>query len=335
MKELKRLGITHVLNCAAPFRDDLPPDHRDVMSNFYGVDTGLDFYKPLGFQPSQYLEIDADDDPEFDISQYFKTTTRFIESAIDPISIHSSDGGSRPSFLLAEEPMRSPSPSRDPTDSRRPSAAISFLARRQDSMEFAASRKQSSVELPVSRKQSAFEQTTSHRLSTNRPPNSKVLVHCREGYSRSPTIVIAYLLLREHNPLPSLEEALRVVRERRNVCPNPGFLGQLVRLDRYLRIQEADQLMTRQRALEQQENTNTNSNANTSPLRPHHLHSGAATTTTAAATVTGAATVIGAATVTGAATVAGSGPTASAPLSVPDANDQEPQPEPDSRCNPS
>ena len=235
------MGITHVLNCAAPFREEMPltPDLRDVMSNYYGVDTGLSFYQPLAFLPSQYLEIEADDDPEFDLSQYFKLTTRFIESALDPFSSVSADD-TPPSFLLDDEPLPSPPSCLDPTDSRLPSA-FDFTTMFQASFDSGLSRPESN------------SSTASLRHSNTRAPTSRVLVHCREGYSRSPAIVIAYLLLREHDPLPSLEEALRLVREHRNVCPNPGFLGQLVRLDRRLRIEEADMQMRKQLMLEEQE----------------------------------------------------------------------------------
>ena len=244
MKELNRLGINYILNCAAPYRDETPTGPRDVMSNYLGVDTGLSFYKPLGFHPNQYMEIDAEDDPEFDLLPYFKQTTRFIENALNPSTVTSSDD-SRPSFMLDDEPLPSPPASLDPSDSRRPSA-IDFTVRRQ-----------TSVEPGPSRRTSAYESAASHSRhhSTTLPPTGRVLVHCREGYSRSPAIVIAYLLLRERDPLPSLEEALRLVREHRNVCPNPGFLGQLVRLDRRLRVEEADLQMRKQHLLEQQENS--------------------------------------------------------------------------------
>uniref|UniRef100_A0A8C4QKZ3 Dual specificity protein phosphatase n=1 Tax=Eptatretus burgeri TaxID=7764 RepID=A0A8C4QKZ3_EPTBU len=67
--------------------------------------------------------------------------------------------------------------------------------------------------------------------------NGQVLVHCREGYSRSPTLVMAYLMLR-HGMRAC--EAVSVVRARRAVGPNDGFLKQLVTLDRLLRNQVRD-----------------------------------------------------------------------------------------------
>eukprot|EP01031_Cornospumella_fuschlensis_P028740 gene28740-34693_t len=57
-------------------------------------------------------------------------------------------------------------------------------------------------------------------------PLARVLVHCRAGWSRSPTLVLAYMLA--HCGLSLVEAAQRVVRERPMVCPNEGFRAQLV-----------------------------------------------------------------------------------------------------------
>jgi len=54
-----------------------------------------------------------------------------------------------------------------------------------------------------------------------------VYVHCAAGISRSPTVVVAYLLLRAIAPTPA--EALELVRKQRTVVfPNTGFWKQLV-----------------------------------------------------------------------------------------------------------
>ncbi|EKX49223.1 hypothetical protein GUITHDRAFT_68357, partial [Guillardia theta CCMP2712] len=58
----------------------------------------------------------------------------------------------------------------------------------------------------------------------------KVLVHCYAGMSRSVTCVCAYLMERDRL---SLNEALLLIRRTRyNICPNPSFIGQLVRFEK-------------------------------------------------------------------------------------------------------
>ncbi|XP_064476397.1 dual specificity protein phosphatase 3-like [Ornithodoros turicata] len=59
----------------------------------------------------------------------------------------------------------------------------------------------------------------------------KVLVHCRQGISRSATLVLAYLMIKRGM---TAQEALRVVRARREIIPNDGFLQQLCDLNERL-----------------------------------------------------------------------------------------------------
>ncbi|XP_051838009.1 dual specificity protein phosphatase 13-like [Antechinus flavipes] len=62
-------------------------------------------------------------------------------------------------------------------------------------------------------------------------PGAKVLVHCVVGVSRSATLVLAYLMLRQGL---TLLQAVSSVRQRRWIFPNSGFLKQLCQLDRQL-----------------------------------------------------------------------------------------------------
>lgn len=63
-----------------------------------------------------------------------------------------------------------------------------------------------------------------------RASNKKVVVHCEVGMSRSPTIVISYLM--KHHGM-SLRSAFKLVRDRRPIVkPNMGFIKQLLTYER-------------------------------------------------------------------------------------------------------
>lgn len=64
-----------------------------------------------------------------------------------------------------------------------------------------------------------------------------VLVHCVQGVSRSATIVVAYLMAKQHY---SLDRALELVKQKRPVVsPNYGFLAQLSRYEHALATKAA------------------------------------------------------------------------------------------------
>uniref|UniRef100_A0A3Q3Q169 Dual specificity protein phosphatase n=1 Tax=Monopterus albus TaxID=43700 RepID=A0A3Q3Q169_MONAL len=56
----------------------------------------------------------------------------------------------------------------------------------------------------------------------------KVLVHCHVGVSRSATLVLAYLMLKQNL---TLVEAICAVKDKRGIIPNRGFLRQLIKLN--------------------------------------------------------------------------------------------------------
>ncbi|UYV64151.1 DUSP3 [Cordylochernes scorpioides] len=56
----------------------------------------------------------------------------------------------------------------------------------------------------------------------------KILVHCLMGMSRSPTLVVAYLISKKGM---TTEEAMRLILRRREIRPNDGFLLQLLELE--------------------------------------------------------------------------------------------------------
>lgn len=63
--------------------------------------------------------------------------------------------------------------------------------------------------------------------------DGKVLVHCIMGMSRSASLVLAYLMLRQRL---SLRDALRHVVEKRAIYPNRNFLSLLLKLDEQLAL---------------------------------------------------------------------------------------------------
>eukprot|EP00051_Salpingoeca_urceolata_P010097 m.123165 g.123165 ORF g.123165 m.123165 type:complete len:521 (+) comp16583_c0_seq1:200-1762(+) len=65
-----------------------------------------------------------------------------------------------------------------------------------------------------------------------------VLVHCRAGVSRSPTVVLAFLMKHFCQPLSKVYPVLK--NERPCVSPNLDFLGQLLQFDRELKLMRGE-----------------------------------------------------------------------------------------------
>ncbi|KAH7116103.1 protein-tyrosine phosphatase-like protein [Dendryphion nanum] len=63
-------------------------------------------------------------------------------------------------------------------------------------------------------------------LKPSKPPQTRVLIHCTQSISRSPAILLAYLMRKLHLSYPS---ALALARESRPlILPNQGFAEQLL-----------------------------------------------------------------------------------------------------------
>jgi len=70
-----------------------------------------------------------------------------------------------------------------------------------------------------------LDKTTVFIRDALKDPNSKVLVHCVMGISRSATVVCAYLIAEQGM---TAQAAIDFVREKRPIiCPNIGFRRQL------------------------------------------------------------------------------------------------------------
>jgi len=74
------------------------------------------------------------------------------------------------------------------------------------------------------------------RDALNKDENSRVMVHCMWGMSRSASVVIAYMMATQRMSL--LKSLTYVKGKRRIVRPNRGFLGQLILYEAKLNSRE-------------------------------------------------------------------------------------------------
>jgi hypothetical protein len=76
----------------------------------------------------------------------------------------------------------------------------------------------------IDRMASPALQLSSSPLFSALPPSESILVHCEAGRSRSPTIIIAYLMRKY---CMKYEDALKFIQAKRKVKPNPNLVRQL------------------------------------------------------------------------------------------------------------
>src|SRR5579883_2881879 len=79
---------------------------------------------------------------------------------------------------------------------------------------------------------SAYFDVASDFIEQMRNEGRNILVHCRGGVSRSPTIVLAYLI--KYRDM-DLQQAFTLVRKCRRIEPNDGFCKQLIEYETKLR----------------------------------------------------------------------------------------------------
>ncbi|XP_051155474.1 dual specificity protein phosphatase 3-like [Leptopilina boulardi] len=79
---------------------------------------------------------------------------------------------------------------------------------------------------------SQYFQTAADFIEDALKSGGKIYVHCLVGVSRSATCVLAFLMIKR-NMLAA--DAIKIVRQGRDIHPNEGFLQQLAQLDNYLR----------------------------------------------------------------------------------------------------
>ncbi|EPS42806.1 hypothetical protein H072_3225 [Dactylellina haptotyla CBS 200.50] len=88
--------------------------------------------------------------------------------------------------------------------------------------------------LPLSDEVSSSIRSVSDRANeiikdVSERPGRIIFVHCSAAVSRSPTVIVAYLM--RHRRMTLYDALAQVIQARPSVCPNAGFLGQLRELE--------------------------------------------------------------------------------------------------------
>jgi protein-tyrosine phosphatase len=78
-----------------------------------------------------------------------------------------------------------------------------------------------------------FEPCIEFIVEALKTSGSKVMVHCKQGVSRSPTVVMAYLMKAKKYSANKAFDFLKL--KRPEISPNPGFVQQLQSYDKELR----------------------------------------------------------------------------------------------------
>ncbi|XP_007558411.1 dual specificity protein phosphatase 13 isoform B-like isoform X1 [Poecilia latipinna] len=170
------------------------------------IDTGPRFYRDADIQ---YHGVEAADCRDFDLSPFFSETADFIHRALSQKGTIQSNRIRTEawSYIVALAVYSS--------------LTFCWTVNPHNSQILRSLQHFFSIHLPVS--PTLLKKTT---------PPGKVLVHCARGISRSGTLVLAFLMIKEGL---TLVEAVELVCRSRNILPNTGFLNQLCQLDSALR----------------------------------------------------------------------------------------------------
>ncbi|XP_066047562.1 dual specificity phosphatase 29 isoform X1 [Chamaea fasciata] len=218
--QLSRMGISHVVNAAA---------------GRFRINTGPKFYNDL---PVDYYGVEAEDNPNFDLSIHFYPVAQYIRAALNSprvlkklLDLHDSCCLTRKTaldryslekagfthILNAAHGQRNV----DTGPEYYSSMSLEYHGVEAD-------------DLPTFNLSQFFYSASKFIDNALQDERSKVLVHCAMGRSRSATLVLAYLMIYKNM---TVVDAIEQVSRHRCILPNRGFLKQLRELDIELALQ--------------------------------------------------------------------------------------------------